>query len=197
MFERRMRERFFSCIDALIAADTRLGAASAESPNTNHCTPGFSIMALCCLLCDSLQSFREEEAPITPQAGPCPFPSGACIKTTPSTNQQFRSFLSRPAFGDTFKDKTIANGFTNGIRNGILHDCETRRWVIWRDRPEGKIIAREGEGDGYAVNRELFYAAVQQEFESYLVELRDPANQALRNRFEEKMNDIVKDKRRR
>ena len=193
VFERRMRERFFSSIDALFDADTKPDLPSADLPNKKHCIPGFSIMALCCLLIETLQSFREEAPHRSDPTGPCTFPDpGPCIKPPSGSNQQFRAFLCRPAFGTTF-DETTANKFIDGIRNGIIHDCETRKWVIWRDEPKDKIVATEG--DGFAVNRGLFYAAVELEFESYLQELRDPANRALRERFKKKMDDLEKDKR--
>lgn len=191
VFERRMRERFFSGIDALFAADTKPDLLPQASGHVPHCIPGFAIMALCCLLIDTLQGFRERAPrPVTP-AGPCPFPSGLCIKPPPGTSEQFRVFLRRPAFGDTFKDDAVARAFVDGVRNGILHEAETRKWVIWRDEPAGQIVAKEQ--DGFALNRTLFYDAVKQEFESYLQELRDPSNEALRQRFEKKMTDIFKE----
>jgi hypothetical protein len=76
----------------------------------------------------------------------------------------------------------------HGIRNGILHEAETRKWVIWRHEPAGKIVAPEE--DGFALNRTLFYEAVKNEFESYLRELGDPTNEDLRERFKEKMDDL-------
>jgi hypothetical protein len=167
VFERRMRERFFSSIDALFAADTKPDKSSGCKTYPQDCIPGFSIMALCCLLIETLQSFQE-----VPSAG---------------TNQQFMKFLSRPAFGGAFNRK-IAKSFVTGIRNGILHEAETRKWVIWRDEPEDKIAAPEE--DGFALNRSLFYAALKSEFESYLRELRDPTNSNLRNRFKKKMDDL-------
>ena len=64
VFERRMRERFFSSIDALITADTKPDSQPSH-PDTGHCIPGFSIMALCCLLIETLQGFPES-APARP-----------------------------------------------------------------------------------------------------------------------------------
>lgn len=80
--------------------------------------------------------------------------------------------------------------FVSGIRNGILHGAETRKWVIWRDEPADKIAAPEE--DGFALNRSLFYAAVQKDFESYLRELRDRTKEDLRKRFKEKMDDLCR-----
>jgi len=59
VFERRMRERFFSSIDALFAADSKPDMSPSAAGGADHCIPGFAIMALCCLLIDTLQGFRE------------------------------------------------------------------------------------------------------------------------------------------
>jgi hypothetical protein len=191
VFERRIRERFLNCINALFVADTKSDLQPPESRHSENCLPGFSIMALCCLLIDTLQGFREKPPYLDTPAGPCTFPSGSCIKPPQGTTEQFKSFLRRPAFGDAFKDEALASKFVSGIRNGILHEAETRKWVVWRDEPVGQIVATKE--DGFALNRTLFYEAVKREFESYLRELREPSNQALRQRFMKKMDDICKE----
>src|SRR5258708_6547179 len=162
-----MKERFFTCIDALVEADTKSDLKPLGSPSEPHCIPGFSIMALCCLLVETLQGFR----------------TGA----SPYTKELFIKFLRRPAFGAAFAEEKIAECFVTGIRHGILHEAETRKWVIWRGVPSKIAEPRE---DGYVLNRTLFYQAVKQEFESYLKELRDPVNLELRKKFKEKMNHI-------
>lgn len=167
VFERRMKERFFTCIDALIEADTKPDLKSSDSPPQTDCIPGFSIMALCCLVVETLQGFR----------------TGA----SPNTKELFIKFLRRPAFGAAFAEDKIAECFIKGIRHGILHEAETRKWVIWREAPSQ--IA-ELQDDGYALNRTLFYEAVKQEFESYLKELNDPGSLKLREQFKGKMNHI-------
>lgn len=191
VFERRMRERFFSSIDALVAADTKPDLAPPTQGQIDPCIPGFSIMALCCLLIDTLQGFREKPIRSVAPTGPCAFPSGPCVKPPPGTSEQFKSFLRRPAFGETFKDDALAQAFVDGVRNGILHEAETRKWVIWREEPVGLLVANEQ--DGFALNRTLFYNAIKKEFESYLQELREHSNGAMRQRFKKKMNDIFKE----
>lgn len=186
VFERRMKERFFSCLDALVQADTKPDLQS-DAPGTDHCIPGFSIMALCCLLIETLQGFREPSALLIP-TGPCEFPAGLCIKPSPGTNERFRKFLRLPSFGGAFNNKGVAKEFLHGVRNGILHEAETRKWVIWRSEPHGQIVATEQ--DGYALNRTLFYEAVKQEFESYLKDLRNSASKELRQRFREQMQKL-------
>lgn len=193
VFESRIKERFLACIDALIAADTKpdLGLPRCSGHAPAHCIPGFSIMALCCLLIDTIQGFREPPAVLADPAGPCPYPAGDCIKPRATTNDQFKRFLRRPAFGNAFLDDKVARSFVNGVRNGILHEAETRKWVIWREEPHGEIVAPEQ--DGYALNRNLFYAALKSECESYFEELRSPSNRQLRQRFRKKMKDICRE----
>jgi hypothetical protein len=97
--------------------------------------------------------------------------------------------LRRPGFQGEFDDEATARSFIRGVRNAILHEAETRGWVVWRDEPEGRIVERQG--DRYVLNRTAFYSALKSEFDSYLVELRNPANSDLRRRFLKKMDDIV------
>jgi hypothetical protein len=148
-------------------------------------------MGLCCLLVETLQSFREAADTAAHVAGPCTYPTGSCIRPVTSTAGQFKKFLRLPAFGGEFDDHRIATRFVRGVRDGILHEAETRRCVIWREEPEGRIV--EPQGDGYIVNRREFYGALKAEFERYLEELRDAANTALRDRFVKKMNDIERE----
>jgi hypothetical protein len=201
VFERRVRERFLSCIEALESADSRSDVSVPDDtppdcsnlPQKNDAVvPGFAIMALCCLLAETLQSFRcKTEMPPNPQV-PCLYPVGPCIRLPQTTTAEtYKAFLRRPAFGSAFEDKPIASSFVNGIRNGILHEAETRGWVIWRNEPENQIAAKEGEG--FALNRTAFYQALKNDFASYLGELRDPKSIELRSRFRTKMNDMTKE----
>jgi hypothetical protein len=189
VFERRIKERFLTCIDALFAADTKPDLKPLASLPEAHCIPGFSIMALCCLLVETLQGFQESAAP-TPSVGPCTYPTGPCVKPSPDTTGQFVKFLRRPSFCDAFADDKTARSFVRGVRNGILHEAETRKWLIWRDVPVQIVTPM---GDGYALNRTMFYEAVKQEFESYLRDLHDPTKVSLRERFKQKMNDICEE----
>jgi hypothetical protein len=171
VFERRMKERFFTCINALVRADTRPDLKRSGSlPKASRCIPGFSIVALCCLLIETLEGFRE----------------GA----SRNTERQFMKFLNRPAFGGAFAGDNIAKSFVNDIRNAIFHEAETRKWIIRRNRPAGQIAV--AEQDGYVLNRYPFYEAIKQEFESYVGDLRDPSNSQLRKTFREQMNGICK-----
>ena len=180
VFANRIRERFLSCIEAL-----------DESSTGRQMVAGFAIMALCCLLIETLQSFRKEPQKPPSIKGPCSYPTGPCIFPRSTTTDLFKEFLQLPAFRGVFDKNEIAKSFIQGIRNGILHEAETRKWVIWRNKPKCRILMPHN--DGYALNRTEFYKALKSEFESYLQDLRKPANGDLRRRFVKKMNDIVKE----
>jgi hypothetical protein len=201
VFERRIHERFLSCIEALETADSKSDISVPDEaqgdclnlPQENEAVvPGFAIMALCCLLAETLQSFRcKTEMPRKTEAR-CSYPEGPCIRVPQTTTTDaFKAFLRRPAFGGAFAEELIASSFVNGVRNGILHEAETRNWVIWRSEPENQIVAKEG--DGYALNRTAFHRALKNDFAEYLVELRDPMALDLRARFRKKMNDMVRE----
>jgi hypothetical protein len=201
IFERRIHERFLSCIQALETADSKSDIsvpdeAAADCFNlpqkSEAVVPGFAIMALCCLLAETLQSFRcKTEMPHKAEAR-CSYPDGSCIRVPQTTTTDaFKAFLRRPAFRGTFAEEEIASSFVNGVRNGILHEAETRNWVIWRSEPENQIAAKEG--DGYALNRTAFHRALEDDFAEYLAELRNPKAPDIRTRFRKKMNDMVKE----
>jgi len=92
-------------------------------------------------------------------------------------------------FRGAFDDENVARSFVNGVRNGIFHEAETRKWIIRRDKPQGQILAPEGRR--YILNRTKFYEALKAEFHTYIAELRDAGNAALRSRFVKKMTDVV------
>ncbi|MGH6890260.1 MAG: hypothetical protein ACREHF_13875 [Rhizomicrobium sp.] len=199
VFQRRITERYINCIESLIDVDSHLDVEVPPEASWNYplpddtnkaaVVPGFSIVALCCILADTLQSFREKAKSVQLEEAECKYPDGSCVR--PSTTNQFKTFLKRPGFRGAFDDEKVAQSFVSGIRNGIFHEAETRDWVIWRDEPVGSIISTREQG--YVLNRSLFYEAIGQEFQRYLDDLRNPTNDKLRPRFVEKMNDLVKE----
>lgn len=202
VFERRISERFLACIEALVDADSQSDVEVARGAPPDCSTlpddggarvvvPGFAITALCCLLIETLQSFRESPGEAEEVVGPCTYPGGPCIRPAASTTEKFKKFLRLPEFGGAFGDDRIATHFVRGVRNGILHEAETRGWIIWREDPAGRILERQG--DGCVLNRSEFYRALKCEFDKYLQELRDPTNVSLRRRFVKKMDDIAKE----
>jgi hypothetical protein len=179
VFERRLRERYLSSIDALIDADSGASAdvkvvsnAPADGstlPAESAVVPGFAIVALTCLLIETLQSF--------------------IVGASPKTQDQFQAFLKRKSFGGAFTDVAIASSFVKGVRHGIFHEGETRNWLLWRSEPESGLVEALGNGR-YALNRTAFYAVVRQEFEDYCAVLRN-GDVGLRKPFRKQMDAMI------
>lgn len=195
-----MKERFFSEIELLLAC----GKTDSRS-----IVPGFAIMALCCILVETLQAFYEGHIMVPPEMpeGPCSYPDGNCLKTapavetiekcsfpdsscvrTPPTARSFAHFLrDSPHFAD-FNGRA-RNSFSIQIRNGLLHDAETRGgWLIRESDPSKKILERRGQY--YVLNRTRFYKALNAEFGDYLTRLGQSTNGTLRENFIKKMDSI-------
>lgn len=201
VFERRIEERFLSCIESLQDADSRWDvevdpnapadcSSLIKIENGHACVvPGFAVMALCCLLMETLQSFIRRPAPGPQPAGPCRYPKGNCIKQGPTTNQILGEFLQRPSFKGEFSSVKVSKSFVKGIRNGILHNAKTRNWLIWRNEPHGHIVGREGRQ--HCLNRIEFYEALKKEFNDYVRELHDPLKSDLRRAFIDGMDSVV------
>jgi len=184
VLEHRMEERFFRCIDALLEKENACS-------NGDIIRPGFSIMALCCLLVETLQSFyaggRQESAQVSTQGSA--YTNGPCTKA-PSTTRAFKDFLGNSRyFNADFRNSEIRGDFAGNVRNGLLHEAETRHgWLIKRSDPPDHIF-REESG-GYVLNRTNFYHALREEFGAYLGRLQDPSKDDLRRNFLTKMDSI-------
>ena len=188
IFERRMEERFFRCIDDLLLND----AAVEENWGNRDVAltvPGFAVLSICSLLMETLHAFyighvmKSWQQPF----GPCGYPHGACIKIPP-TSRSLSDFLRDSSHFRDFNSK-MRQSFGANIRNALLHDAETRSgWVIRMDDPTDKIVEKQGEQ--YVLNRTKFYAALRSEFYDYLARLRGNSHPELRANFLIKMDAI-------
>jgi len=135
---------------------------------------GFAMLALDCLLIDTLQAFREGRT------------SGNEARST----KAFVDFLVEcPRFASEFVSKSLAREFVESVRNGLLHDGETRQgWRVRQQSPDGKILAKVN--DGWILFRNQFHVALEQEFNDYLDQLRAPEAGELRSRFLLRMDSI-------
>ena len=129
---------------------------------------GFTILAIDCLLIETLQAFRDG-------------------KTT-GTKKMFVKFLTgRSSFSKYFDEKSACR-FCDNFRNGILHEAETRSggrvWSV------GQLL--DNTGTGMTINRTKFHEALKSELGSYLDELRDTNNANLRQNFRNQMDSVVK-----
>jgi len=161
--ERRIQERFLEPIDTLARAFTQDNATIV---------PGFAILALDCLLIDTIQSFRE----------------GRISTGDVSPAQSFKTFLSSPGFAEF--NKKDRDDFFHYVRNGILHNGETRGgWKIRID--PSAIIERDPATQTRKINRELFHNAVKAECDQLLTTLRAGKDPTAREHFLRRMDAIA------
>jgi hypothetical protein len=175
VFDRRMNERFFSTIKALVSADSRLrpiyipnspNAGRVLPPERAAVVPGFAILGLCCLLIETLALFRGLEG---------------------NDKEKFIAFLQRPSFGKAFNGTGVAHAFWEGIRCGILHQAETRKWLIRRNSDQ--MVSKYDEL--FIVDRTRFLTAVQNGYKSYLRDLRTQQDDQLLKTFVDRMEKVV------
>lgn len=132
---------------------------------------GFAVLALDCLLIETLQQFR---------MGKAKTPSG-------KVEENFISFLTETSFREFFNQDT-AKMFYQQFRNGILHQAEVKGTS--RIRRTGDLVTLTLDGNGLIINRKLFHKQLVQEFTDYMDKLRNPANRQLRVNFKKKMDYI-------
>ena len=143
---------------------------------------GFAVLALDCLLIETLQQFREG-VPQTPYVRK---PNGHRVL---ASEDYFIAFLTSQYF-DAQCDENMAKLFYQTIRCGILHQAEVKESsLVRRDRP---LISLSLDQKGVVVNPVLFHKRVEIAFQKYLVDLRNPAEANLRQRFRKKMNHIAR-----
>jgi hypothetical protein len=159
IFEDRIRGRFLNMIDYI----------------QYELFAGFAVMALDCLLIETLQQFREG------------------VHQTPGghSEEYFRKFLTQTAFGEHFDEKT-AECFYTHIRCGILHQTEIKGSSRIRiDTPD--LVRWTDDRRGLVINRKKFHRKLVEVFENYVAQLRDSASQGLREKFKNKMDAICEE----
>ena len=136
---------------------------------------GFVVLALDCLLIETLQQFREGEP-----------------ETPPRMNEEyFIRFLTGTRFARFF-DEPKAKKFYDHIRCGVLHQSEVKGDSLVVISSAEPVVRWTESGDGLIVNRRLFHQELVRCFQDYVVELRDPANADVRARFKWKMDHICR-----
>jgi hypothetical protein len=112
----RLRERFIDPADALIGRDKRFRRVAQG--------PGFAVLAIDCILIETL--FGYERGAHTAVGG---------------TGPAFTAFLTHtPGFVKDFGVGDRAAAFGPAVRNGVLHDGETRQgWTVWKALREVRL----------------------------------------------------------
>jgi hypothetical protein len=131
---------------------------------------GFAMVALDCIILESLWGFKNGK----------PVPQGG-------ERQVYRDILAGSTFG--WKD-VECDSFRDFVRNGLMHDAETRGgWLVEKTVPRD-AIAKKNKNGNYVLNRTKFHKAITAAFEEWLLNLRagDPV---LRQNMRDRMNQII------
>lgn len=160
--EKRINERFIEPINKLIEMEANLNPVERKF--------GFSVLALDCLLLETIQCFYE----------------GVTDSSYDSKNIYKRFLTQREGFKEHFDDK-LANEFYHKFRCGVIHQAQTsldsKIWSV------GKLISKN---NNYTiVNRILFHQKITEVFNNYIKELRLKKDFILLNNFKTKMDFIA------
>ncbi len=166
IFEDRLRGRFLRMIDLI-----------KDEPYA-----GFAVLALDCLLIETLQQFRM-----------------GVPDSDRKTRAYFVSFLTETSFKLHFcADKSkgsLADMFYKQIRCGILHQAETKHSSRVVTTGNAPVVQPAADGKGIVVNRRKFHDQLVREFKDYVRRLRTPLtseDEALRKKFKKKMDFICR-----
>lgn len=137
---------------------------------------GFAIIALDCLLIETLNQFYNG--------------------WDETKGKHWKLFKSSLFFKDEFNISRKAEIFYSHFRCGILHQAQTKKQSKIRiDTPNMvQISVQEDIEQGLIINRKLFHDALKNEIKLYSERLKNPKSQddfKLRDNFKIKMNFIV------
>lgn len=158
IFEDRIKGRFLEIIDTIQGLPYS----------------GFAVLALNCLLIETLQQFRKGQGQ-TPRS---------------KSKEYFSEFLTE-RFRNFFNRQT-SEMFYNQIRCGILHQAEVKKSSRVLIREGVPLVSLADDGEGLVINRKLFHKQLVHEFEKYVSALQGPSNVTLRANFKKKMDRICR-----
>ncbi|SEK53230.1 hypothetical protein SAMN05444515_102255 [Ectothiorhodospira marina] len=164
IFRDRLHGRFLEPIEH-IEADRRIGGFA-----------GFSIMALDCLLVETLNQFYHG------------------LDETPKDHQrQFWKFFSGSEHFKSNFTRKVSDIFYSHVRCGLLHQAQTKKGTLIRADQDRMISpAPGGLVNGIIVDRVRFHDALKQEIATYIrtLESGEEGGADLRNNFITKMQYI-------
>ena len=136
---------------------------------------GFAVLALDCLLIETIQAFR----------------TGKSTRTSTESRTAHAAFLTTALEFQRYFSIERANDFYTNVRNGLLHDGETRKGWLVKSNSKYALVDPQ-LGDFFIVNRDKFHKALVKEFGRYLKELRDPDQNALRKNLVSALDGLCK-----
>lgn len=163
ILDKRLSERYIEPVEILQNTEKEKPAHEKKF--------GFTILAIDCLLIETLQSFYE-----------------GLTDSTGKSKLLFKHFLQqRDNFKQLFMDDLDVNYFYDNFRCGILHQAQTfKNAKIWA---VGNLMVKEG--DQVIINRDLFHKAVKKEKNIYIKTLSNRTDTILLDNFKKKMDFIA------
>ncbi|MCD6360229.1 MAG: hypothetical protein J7M38_05130 [Armatimonadetes bacterium] len=163
IFRDRIDSRFLLPVQAML--DDPRSAASC----------GFAVLAVDCLLIETLQAFRE-----------------GTHKTEQRSENAFVEFLTTSPDFKSYFDDGKARLFYKHFRCGILHQAETYGDSLVKSGSCHPMVARSPSGKSLVINRDRFHSALVAHVERYARELREESGTdgPLRRAFRSKMNAV-------
>lgn len=164
ILQSRFNARYLEPVNMLIECDERRKPLDRRY--------GFSILAICCLLIETLQAFRE-----------------GLTDTKGKSKEMFINFLTKRKYFMTHFNKNQAEEFYYKYRCGILHQAEVGGdSLLWS---VGMVNGKKADGTPY-INRTKIFELLKEEIVLYLEELKNKNNRELRNNFKTKMDFIAR-----
>jgi len=161
IFRERIETRYLQPVDLLVGLDENRLAPERRF--------GFTVLAIDCLLVETLQAFTEGRT-----------------NTERVSRSIFVTFLTTRRLFRHFFDAALAERFYKEIRCGILHQAETTgNTRIWSVGPLVQI-----DGQKLILNRSEFHKRLRGEFDTYVSDLAGGADKKLRTNFRAKMDYI-------
>lgn len=162
ILERRLKGRFTDPVEFLIADDQKRLADRRRF--------GFAILAIDCMLVETLQAFRE-----------------GLTDTRGKSKELCTAFLTARASFKKFFTTELASRFYCEFRCGLVHNAQVfgsgRIWSV------GPLLQLDAER--ITINRTAFHQAVALEIQTYLEELRAASAKELRENFRAKMDFVA------
>jgi hypothetical protein len=133
---------------------------------------GFTVLAICCLLMETIQAFKD-----------------GLTDTNGKSKKTVKKFLMEsPSFSQFFPDEDTAQSFYEHYRCGILHQAEVQEdSLVWS---VGSL--RGTVGTKQYVNRTEIFEKLKTDFDEYLERIKDKTNTELRRNFRTKMDFIAR-----
>jgi len=164
IFKSRIESRYLEPINFLIKEDEQRSSIERRY--------GFSILAIDCLLIETLQAFRE-----------------GLTNTKGKSIDMFVNFLTQKKHFRQHFNKQQAERFYYDFRCGILHQAEVMGdALLWSI---GMVRGEKADGTPY-INRTKIHDFIKRELALYCEELMDKDNKKIRKNFRIKMDFIAR-----